>query len=398
MISQLANKLSNFTTTSVQLEPVSGRSELSPGGVVEFHLPSESIVNLNSFVLSFVARAFLRDGVSPSSPDFSAIVRLPAGIEGLIEDVSVWCGGVRLDSGSQHFGKKRALLDRNMGVCGDAASHPTIQRLFDRHTGYTNLLEYEAPRRYATRRLCEGFLGAGMVDTSLMPQLTVRIEFTRRAVISFSNSDLMALDSALDFETSFGLNASSFPYETSGHYAIVEIVSAGPSYDAMQERIMSSLGHIPIPFKRFHAFQTGINENELRFNISTRSLDRVYFCTDAGDAGAGAPWIPNAKGTIGTGIDVAERGLDTEVFDSRRFMSTAAASNDATAYMTLAGARVPSFNASVQDWYSITQNSLPKPMENDVPDIDFRMDMAAWRAHRSPKVCRRCVACRCREP
>jgi hypothetical protein len=129
MLSQLASKLSNFTATSVRLEPLAGRSLIKEGGIVEFHLPSESIVNSNSFAFSF--KAEVESGtIGPLA------CRLPAGIEGFIEDVSVWCGGVCLDSQSQWFCKRRALKDRVLGVRGGAASHPIIHRLFDRSDTY----------------------------------------------------------------------------------------------------------------------------------------------------------------------------------------------------------------------------------------------------------------------
>lgn len=57
MINELASKLADFTTTVVQLQPNSGQQTIQPGGVVEFDLPSETIVNLDSFTLSFLAQA-----------------------------------------------------------------------------------------------------------------------------------------------------------------------------------------------------------------------------------------------------------------------------------------------------------------------------------------------------
>jgi hypothetical protein len=353
MLSQLASKLSNFTTTSVRLEPVSGRTLIEEGGYVEFHLPSESIVNLNSFALSF--KAEVESGtVGPLA------CRLPAGIEGLVEDVSVWCGGVCLDSQSQWFGKRRALKDRVLGVRGDAASHPVIQRMFDRTEAYGTMGELEPTHRYTTRRLTEGFLGAGMIDTSLMPQITVRIQFTTKGVLGISNGTTFSA-----FATSTTLIKEAFHFKTLDHYAVVEIVSAGAAYDAMQERIMSTVGYIPVPFKRVHCFQGGMNEGDVRFNIATRSLDRVYFCTDGGEASAGAPYLANKPAVSATAIDSTERGLDHEIYDASRFRSIAA-NMDGTAYMSIAGARVPAFDASVHDWYSITRNALPKPDENDV--------------------------------
>jgi hypothetical protein len=212
-----------------------------------------------------------------------------------------------------------------------------------------------------------------MIDTSLMPQITVRIQFTTKGVLGISNGTVFS-----NFATSTSLPKEAFHFKTMEHYAIVEIVSAGAAYDAMQERIMATVGYIPVPFKRVHCFQGGMNEGDVRFNIATRSLDRVYFCTDGGEASAGAPYLSNKIAIAGTLLDACERGLDHEIYDSARFRSIAA-NMEGTACMSIAGARVPAFDASVLDWFSMTRNALPKPDENDVKDVDLRMDIATWK-------------------
>jgi hypothetical protein len=203
-----------------------------------------------------------------------------------------------------------------------------------------------------------------MIDTSLMPQITVRIQFTTKGVLGISNNATFA-----GFATSTSLPKEAFHFKTLDHYAVVKIVSAGAAYDAMQERIMSTVGYIPVPFKRIHCFQGGMNEGDVSFNIATRSLDRFYFCTDGGQASAGAPYLANKPAISATAIDSTERGLDSGIYDAARFRSIAA-NMDGTAYMSIAGARVPAFDATILDWFGMTRNALPKPDENDVKDVD----------------------------
>jgi hypothetical protein len=230
MISSLATKLENFTTTTVRLEPTSGRQIVRPGTIIDFELPSESITNLDTFTLSFDAKPIALNGAA-------GFARLHAGIETLIEDVSVWCGGVRLDSAGRWFGKRRNLMDGALNVNGDIGSHPRIQRVVDRYAvgGAVAIGALEPVHRYSTNRLGEGFLGCGMIDTSMLPLMTVRVEFTRQHVVAFSNGA-----TATTFLTNTALNPEDYSYEVDDIYAMVEIVGAGSVYDTMQERLMSA--------------------------------------------------------------------------------------------------------------------------------------------------------------
>jgi hypothetical protein len=180
MISELATRLSGFTTTTVRLEPKSGQQVVRPGQTIEFDLPSETIVNLDTFALSLVAMLTTLNGAA------DGVRRLPNSIELLLEDVSVWCGGIRLDSAGRWFNRRFSLMDANLDRMGDQLSHPLIQRNFDSRDYLAALGNVQPPNRYVASRLSEGFLGAGVIDTSLMPQLTVRIEYTQLPVATVS--------------------------------------------------------------------------------------------------------------------------------------------------------------------------------------------------------------------
>jgi hypothetical protein len=129
-----------------------------------------------------------------------------------------------------------------------------------------------------------------MIDTSLMPQITVRIQFTIKGVLGISNGTTFAT-----FATSTTLPKEAFHFKTMDRYAVVEIVSAGAAYDTMQERIMSTIGYIPVPYKRVHCFQGGMNEGDVRFNIAPRSLDRIYFAPTAARLRREHPTSPTSQ-------------------------------------------------------------------------------------------------------
>lgn len=293
MISAIASKLSNFTTTHVRLEPNQGRQSIGPGGSIEFDLPSESVINLDSFALSFRALAI------NNNP--TRIASLPAGIEELIEDISVWCGGVRLDSGTGWHGLRSTLMNRNLDLVGSATSHPYIQRQDDRAAG-TLLVDgssVEPESRYTTQNMGgSGFLRCGVIDTSLMPQLTVRVLFTTRHVVSAS----LDRDTIYAF-TNLGGDETANSYQISDQYAMVEVMSPGSMYDRIQSRIMDEVGYISIPFKYYRVFVGGRGESTSRFDAHTRSLDRVYVASLNAISVVSHPYLPNRFPLVSTDVN-----------------------------------------------------------------------------------------------
>eukprot|EP00962_Isochrysis_galbana_P040486 scaffold14682_cov124-Isochrysis_galbana.AAC.2 len=349
MIQALATKLSGFTTTHVRLEPNQGRQAIGPGGTIEFDLPSESVVNLDTFALSFEA-AVTRSGAEGTGS-------LPAGIEELIEDVSCWCGGVRLDSGTGWHGYRNTLMCLNMGVVGEALSHPYIQRAIDRTTAAAVAITdvVETKRRYVTRNMqgC-GFLQSGVIDTSMMPQITVRVTFTTRPVISVS----LNRSSIANFHLQGTGLVSDFRYTVDNPYCLVECISPGPVYDRLQSSIIGSVGYLPIAFKRYQVFTGGLSESTCRFDVHTRSLDRLYISANSNRNG-GPPAIPTHLNMIIPDIN-KEVGLDAERW--RTIVNQSIVLDDGTLSIRVAGVTLPGFAANPQtDWYPMTRSNLPSP-------------------------------------
>jgi len=85
----------------------------------------------------------------------------------------------------------------------------------------------------------------------MMPQITVRVTFTTRPVISVSSSRNSIAIADFRQQGEAVLSSFSFSYVIDNPYCLVECVSPGPVYDRLQSSIMDRIGHIPIAFKRY---------------------------------------------------------------------------------------------------------------------------------------------------
>jgi hypothetical protein len=108
-----------------------------------------------------------------------------------------------------------------------------------------------------------------------MPQLTVRITFTHQPVVTASANS----GSNEEFTNLAGLLNQNFSYAINDAYAMVEVISPGPVYDQMQQRLMAAKGYIAYPFKRYACFDGGMGEGHVRFQVNSQSVDRIYACS-----------------------------------------------------------------------------------------------------------------------
>jgi hypothetical protein len=158
------------------------------------------------------------------------------------------------------------------------------------------------------------------------------------------------------------LSTSNYSYQVSDAYAMLEVISAGPIYDQMQQRLMASKGYIPYAFKRFACFDGGQSETTVRFQVISQSVDRIYACS--------VDYTPTAGVVLansGLPTDGSEKGLTAEMYSTRALRSRVnpGSLDDYTdgpqLWFTLRGVQLPSFHPSLSGWYSITQAALPKP-------------------------------------
>jgi hypothetical protein len=151
-----------------------------------------------------------------------------------------------------------------------------------------------------------------VIDTSVMPQLTVHIEFTQLPVATVSSG----IDPINAFTNMMALSTSNYSYEVNDAYAMIEVISAGPIYDQMQQRLMASKGYIPYAFKRFSCFDGGQGETTVRFQVNSQSVDWIYACS--------IDYTPTAGVVLansGLPTDGSENGLTAEMYSTRALRS-----------------------------------------------------------------------------
>lgn len=341
----LGAKINNFTTVLTTLEPLAGRGEVRPGGYVDFELPSECLVNLSAFALHMNVRL---------EGDLGRVQRIPVG-ESLIDEVQVLCGGIRLDGGGRHVGAFKYKRDVLMGVSGDSLSKPFLHSDTDPDFGRV-MAEVEGETHVCLRRF-DGIFNAGVIDTSLLPPITVRIVFTtERVVVSASELTINGFQ-----------QASSNPYDKvnyviSDPHALVELIGVGSQFERLQESIISSRGYLPLLFKQYHVFSGGTGEANIRFDVSSRSLDRLWHMMTK-DATVNQP---------------AERVFNSEIYYGYYPKVLESSINTGTTYQVdLAGVQLPQRPADNYELFQQTMNSLPTKGNKDI--IRSPPAFSSWR-------------------
>lgn len=344
----LGSKLSNFTTVNTTLEPLAGRGDVRPGGFIEFELPSESLVNLPSFALHMDV-----DLEGSSLTDGTIVQRIPLG-ETMIENVEISCGGVRLDGGGGYLGNFKNKRDMVSGVCGDALSKPFMHAGTDPEQGKT-IAEVEGETHVCLRRF-DGFLNAGVVDMSLLPPVTVRIELTKaRVVVSAAE-----LADGLRSQTTTPYTLANFVVRNP--HAVVELIGVGSEYDRMEESIIESKGYMPINFKTYRVFSAGTDEDNVRFDVMSRSVDRIWhMSTD----------------------DANTNGSTYQVYETQMFYGSYPQAlrskfhTNSTFQIDLAGVQMPQRPADQYELFQQTMNSLSAKDPRDV--IRLPPSFSSWR-------------------
>lgn len=347
VIHALGAKLSNFTTTHTTLEPLAGRGDVRPGGFIEFELPSESLVNLPSFALhvDVALEGTLTDG--------TIVQRIPLG-ETMIENVEILCGGVRLDGGGGYLGNFKNKRDMLNGVSGDALSKPFMHPGMDPEQGKAvDVVEDET--RVCLRRF-DGFLSAGVVDMSLLPPVTVRIELTKARVV------VTAAELADGMRSAAPAQYTSSNFVVRNPHAVLELIGVGSEYDRLQESIIGSRGYLPINFKIYHSFSSGKDENNVRFDVMSRSIDRIWHMSTND---------PNVNGST-------YQVYNTVLFYGSYPQALRSLFHSGSTYqIDLAGVQLPQRPADQYELFQQTMNSLPPSDSRDI--IRLPPSFSSWR-------------------
>lgn len=116
-----ASRLSDYETLPVTLDPMNSRVEFGESDVIEFELPSSSLINLDSLRVTFAAECL---GDAAGGGD-----RLPNDIHKMLHRVEVSCAGELLGHAYNEMGRLKGLLDAITGTEPHPTSHPKLLRL-----------------------------------------------------------------------------------------------------------------------------------------------------------------------------------------------------------------------------------------------------------------------------
>ena len=135
-------------------------------------------------------------------------------------------------------------------------------------------------------------------------------------------------------------------------------------YDQMLEKRISDVGYLEIPFKQIFSLTDKINGNDIKFNCSSQSIDRVWaIFRDPNFYSQSTPKV--VKGHItATGnqlYDAFKDFADTEHYIGNfyRFKENPNSNDKPTYQFSINNSFIPNFPATAEQMYSISMNSIP---------------------------------------
>ena len=384
-LSYFLDRLSGFSTNIFKLQ-CQGSSEAKANNIIRITLPANSLVNFRTFALHFKAE------IESAGEEG----RLPNKIDSLVERVEVAFGGIQVSSGNNMYNVLRHAKDALLGDSTDPVlGHPEVVRATSYHaspldsasitnkTGIdsTNQTEMAAP--YVIDRW-EGFLGTvepKIVDLSLLPECVVSIYLAENSVCIDAAGTALAKTATSGFDLDATSPAPS--YKLTDIYATIETIGlADGTYDSMVSQMMSQVGYLELPFKQYISFQD-TTANNMRFSVATQSLDRLWIVhrDPSANTAGGATLVTGHKengvftstaaiaDTItGNAVtqDIGKPGFDIggsldynkEKYVSRYFNFKEPAGGASKHQLQLNGALFPQYQASVEDMFQISKQSI----------------------------------------
>jgi hypothetical protein len=259
-----ADRLSGFSTNIVRLE-VQGSKTVGPNQQIRVTLPANALLNLKSFALHMSATANITSGTGSA--------RLPADILSMFDRIEVSIGGVQLSAGCNYTNvlnaTKSALFESKTANLLHA--HGEVVRKASYATSLTTGASESGVKCIA--RGFHGLLDADAVfDSSLVGDIVVTLHTASTDVVSVSS---VASPDWIANMTSQGTAVAS--YTLADLYASIEVMAiSDPAYSAMSQRLIQERGFLEVAYKNYHS-SVSTHNGATRFNVSTQSLDRVWF-------------------------------------------------------------------------------------------------------------------------
>lgn len=346
------NRISGFTTNTFKLQP-NGSAEAVAGQIVRIALPQNSLVNFKSFAFHFDAAITGATGEGRLPPN--------VGIGSLIERVEVTCGGLQIAAGNNFYNVLAAAKQAVMGeMCDPILGHPEVVRNKSYHTSDGNdgiTAKKEVNAHYVVDKWC-GFLGSvapSIIDLGLLPEVVIQITLASNTVC------IDAEDTTTNFETDASTGGTPAPvYKLTNMYATVECVGmADGTYESMVSAQMSQVGYLELPFKNYVSFQDH-TKSSVKFSVASQSISRIWVVHRDDDFQAAGGAVPitghrthNAAGDFNDVMD-----YNKERYTSAAFNFPLPPDANQKHYITINGAMVPQWQASVEDMFQITKNSV----------------------------------------
>ena len=273
-VSFFMQRLQGVSTSQFKVNPQSSDNGTS-GKILRFELPSNSLVNLKNLRMFFNASTA------------GAGASLPNDISSLIERVAIYMGGVLVQNNFQHYNVlKHAKAAIKKSYCNAALGHPYIVREVSYHSGGSALANTD-PEAYAGKdqQFCidnwEGLLGSiepSIVDTGLMPQITIEITLADDTVCPISEGRVLPTGAGTASNNFDKVGSANPTFSLSNISIQVEVLGMATSVlDQIVEQRIASVGYLSLPFKNYYTF-TSTHTGSSRFNVNSASWDRLWLC------------------------------------------------------------------------------------------------------------------------
>ena len=273
-LSFFMQRLAGVSTSHFKITPQSSDTATS-NKIIRFELPSNTLVNMRNIRFFFNAET---EGSSAGG-------RLPNKIDSLIERVAVYMGGVLVGNNHNKYNVLRHAKDAIQGdKCSSVMGHPEIVRAKSYHDSSTLAVDANEAYTALDDQFCidyfEGLLGSiepSIIDTGLLPQITLEITLAEDAVCPSVDGIFPAVgDGTGATNTIDKEGATACTFKLTNMNLQVEVLGMATSVlDQLVESRIASVGYLSLPFKNYYTYSSTHN-GTTRFSANTASLDKVW--------------------------------------------------------------------------------------------------------------------------
>jgi len=289
-LNYFSSRLAGYSSNVYTVQASGKTSSLVANDQIVLSLPSSAIIDARSLRIGF--------NLSIAS---TVAARAPANLEKLFARVECLVGGQSVSATNNSHGLLVAVKERVHGSEAGIASHPDIVRAVgdfstvpigataaepsvgtDAASGSAVYTTASVP--YVVE-LTNTFLSScepRFIDSSLLNQIQIRITLASNSVLSVSTNNTVpsggvyaAVKNPVEFDSIVA--GQSATYQIDNLTASITAISFSSSeYDTLLASQLSEAGFLSVPFRNFLTYRQ-THTGSSKFQLSTRSLDKVYF-------------------------------------------------------------------------------------------------------------------------